>query len=292
MSKPPRLGRGLSALLGEAATAPAAAETRTLPVTALEPGPFQARGAMDPASLDELAASIRQHGVLQPILVRPKPKAPGSYQIIGGERRWRAAQLAQRHEVPVVVRELTDTEAMAAGLVENLQREDLNAVEEAEGYDRLTTQFGLTQQQLAESLGKSRSHIANTLRLLALPERVRDLVREGALSAGHARALLGAPDPVAAALQVVDRGLNVRQAETLAKPAPPAPAPAKAKPGKPAPRDAYAAADVIALERDLERKLGLKVNIVASDKGGRITLSYSSLDQFEHILGLLTQARW
>ncbi len=289
MSKPPRLGRGLSALLGEAATAPASAETRTLPVTALEPGPFQARGPMDQASLEELAASIREHGILQPILVRPKPHAQGSYQIIGGERRWRAAQLAQRHDVPVVVREFTDAEAMAAGLVENLQREDLNAVEEAEGYDRLTTQFGLTQQQLADSLGKSRSHIANTLRLLALPERVRDLVREGALSAGHARALLGAPDPVSAALQVVDRGLNVRQAESLAKPAA---APARERAPKPPQPNAYAAADVVALERDLERKLGLKVSIAASDKGGRITLNYSSLDQFEHILGLLTQARW
>jgi len=149
MTKPPRLGKGLSALLGEAA-APNPDNVRSLPVTALEPSPFQARGPMDPDALEELAASIRQHGVLQPILVRPKPGSPGEYQIIGGERRWRAAQAAPLHEVPVVIRDFDDSAAMAAGLVENLQREDLNALEEAEGYDRLTSQFGLTQLQLSE----------------------------------------------------------------------------------------------------------------------------------------------
>lgn len=281
MSKPPRLGRGLSALLGDAATA-TPDTTRTLPVTALEPGPFQARGAMEPGALEELAASIRRHGVLQPILVRPKPKTPDRYQIIGGERRWRAAQLARRHEVPVVIRAFTDTEAMAAGLVENLQREDLNALEEAEGYGRLQAQFGLTQQELAEAVGKSRPHVANTIRLLDLPVRVQELLREGALSAGHGRALLRLADPVAAALQVVDRGLNVRQTEALAKSPPPPP--------KPAPRDA-GAAEIAALERDLQRRLGFRVTITASGKdAGRVTIQYRSLDQFDQILGLLTKS--
>jgi ParB family chromosome partitioning protein len=279
MSKQPRLGRGLSALLGDVATA-TPETTRNLPVTALEPGPFQARGAMEPAALEELAASIRRHGVLQPILVRPKPKTPDRYQIIGGERRWRAAQLAQKHEVPVVIRAFTDTEAMAAGLVENLQREDLNALEEAEGYGRLQAQFGLTQQELAEAVGKSRPHVANTMRLLELPIRVQELLREGALTAGHGRALLKLPDPVAAALQVVDRGLNVRQAEALAKAPPPKPA------AEPA-----GAAEVAALERDLQRKLGFKVAIAQTGKGaGRITIEYRNLDQFDQILGLLTRS--
>jgi ParB family chromosome partitioning protein len=218
VSKPPRLGRGLSALLGDVAAAPTAnpAGLRQLPVASIEPGPFQPREAMDEAALAELAASVREHGVLQPILVRPLKGQPHRFQIIGGERRWRAAQAAGLHEVPTLVRDFSDREAMAAGLVENLQRQDLNALEEAEGYGRLVEQFGLTQEALAKAVGKSRPHVANTLRLLNLPDRVRDLLREGALTAGHARALLTARDPVALALQVVDRGLNVRQAEALA----------------------------------------------------------------------------
>ena len=194
--KSPRLGRGLSALLGDApAPAPAVGEAlRTLPIEMLEPGPFQPRGAVEPSGLQELAESMREHGVLQPILVREKPGQSGHYQIIGGERRWRAAQLVPLHEVPVVIRDLGDREAMAAGLVENLQRQDLNALEEAEGYRRLLEEFGLTQDKLGQAVGKSRSHVANTLRLLALPDRVRELLRDGALTAGHARALLTAPD--------------------------------------------------------------------------------------------------
>ena len=166
--KPPpsRLGRGLSALIPEPPAATEAAALRTLPVESLEPGPFQPRGGMDKDSLEELAASIREHGILQPILARPKPGSPGSYEIIGGERRWRAAQAARLHEVPGVVRELGDREAMAAGLVENLQRQDLNAMEEAEGYRRLLDEFGLTQEGLGQAVGKSRSHVANTIRLL------------------------------------------------------------------------------------------------------------------------------
>jgi ParB family transcriptional regulator, chromosome partitioning protein len=288
--KGPRLGRGLSALLGETPAAlPAAgpadaasdAAIRALPIEMLEPGPFQPRGPMEPAPLQELADSIREHGVLQPILVRPKPGASGqSYEIVGGERRWRAAQLVPLHEVPVVVRDLGDREAMAAALVENLQRQDLNALEEAEGYRRLIDEFDLTQDALGQAVGKSRSHVANTMRLLALPERVRELLRDGALSAGHARALLAAPNPEALAMQVVDRGLNVRQTEALAA----------AKPRDPtAERPAAAAADpeITALERQLSGRLGLKIAIRQAGRGGQVTIHYRDLDQLDGVIRLL-----
>lgn len=280
--KPMRLGRGLSALLGDA---PAVADPapgnngegfRSLPIDLLEPGPFQPRGPIDPGPLQELAESIREHGVLQPILVREKPGSAGQYQIIGGERRWRAAQLAQLHEVPVVLRNLDDRSAMAAALVENLQRQDLNALEEAEGFRRLTDEFGLTQDQLGQAVGKSRSHVANTLRLLALPERVRELLRDGALTAGHARALLTASEPEVLALQVVDRGLNVRQTEALAA----------AKPRDPAERTAPAP-ETVALERDLSERLGLKVAIKHGGRGGQVLIQYRDLDQLDGLVRLL-----
>jgi ParB family chromosome partitioning protein len=278
MTKPPRLGRGLSSLMGDAPTPATAATPRALPIEALEPSPFQARATPDPAALAELAASIQEHGILQPILVRPKPKAPGRYQILGGERRWRAAQQARLHEVPVVIRELDDRAAMAAGLVENLQREDLNALEEAEGYQRLLGEFGLKQEALGQAVGKSRSHVANTLRLLNLPGRVRDLLRAGTLSAGHARALLGAEDPERLAGLVVVRGLSVRQTEALAAAAPRDPA---------ARRAAKQDADTAALERRLTEKLGLRVGIKSSGKGGQVTIAYADLDQLEGVLRLL-----
>jgi ParB family chromosome partitioning protein len=281
MKKPARLGMGLSALMGEpaapAAAAPAGAP-RTLPIEALEPSPFQARATPDPAALAELAASIQEHGILQPILVRPKPKAPGRYQILGGERRWRAAQQARLHDVPVVIRELDDRAAMAAGLVENLQREDLNALEEAEGYQRLMGEFGLKQEALGQAVGKSRSHVANTLRLLNLPGRVRDLLRAGTLSAGHARALLGAEDPERLAGLVVVRGLSVRQTEALAAAAPRDPAARRAAKQDP---------DTAALERRLTEKLGLRVGIKSDGKGGQVTIAYRDLDQLEGVLRLL-----
>ncbi|MBL6457548.1 ParB/RepB/Spo0J family partition protein [Belnapia sp. T6] len=277
--KAPRLGRGLSALLGDApAEGPASGEAlRTLPIEALEPGPFQPRGPMDHSALQELADSIREHGVLQPILVREKPNHAGTFQIIGGERRWRAAQLIPLHEVPVVIRDLGDREAMAAGLVENLQRQDLNALEEAEGYRRLLDEFGLTQDKLGQAVGKSRSHVANTLRLLGLPDRVRELLRDGALTAGHARALLTAPDPIGLALQIVDRGLNVRQAEAMAA----------AKPRDPAGRPARTEPEVMALERQLSERLGLRVAIRNGGRGGQITISYRDLDQLDGVIRLL-----
>ena len=280
MTKPSALGRGLSALLGDAAAAsPSAPGLRTLQIANIEPGPFQPREALDEATLAELAASIREHGVLQPILVRPVKAQANRYQIIGGERRWRAAQAAGLHEVPALVREFTDREAMAAGLVENLQRQDLNALEEAEGYGRLTEQFGLTQEALARAVGKSRPHVANTLRLLGLPPRVRDLLREGALTAGHARALLTAKDPVGLALQVVDRGLNVRQAEALA---------ANRNVG-PAPRQPKSDAETRALERQITGHLGIKVTIRHGVRGGQVILAYKDLDQLDGLVRLLTK---
>lgn len=279
---PSRLGRGLSALIPDAPAAePAAgAALRVLPVESLEPGPFQPRGGMDKASLEELAASIRENGILQPILARPKPGAPGTYQIIGGERRWRAAQAAQLHEVPVVIRELGDREAMAAGLVENLQRQDLNTMEEAEGYRRLLDEFGLTQEGLGQAVGKSRSHVANTLRLLTLPHEVRNLVSNGVLSAGHARALVTAADPGALAAQIVARGLNVRQAEALAT--------AQGKPKAGAKDRAQRDPDIAALERELTERLGLRVAVKSQGKGGEVVIRYRDLDQLDGLVRLLS----
>jgi ParB family chromosome partitioning protein len=280
---PSRLGRGLSALIpdGPAPTAEQAA-LRTLPVEALEPGPFQPRGGMDKASLDDLAASIREHGILQPILARPKPGAAGVYEIIGGERRWRAAQAAQLHEVPVVIRDLGDREAMAAGLVENLQRQDLNIMEEAEGYRRLLDEFGLTQEGLGQAVGKSRSHVANTLRLLVLPPEVRDLVANGVLSAGHARTLVTAAEPGRLAAQIVARGLNVRQAEALAA--------SQSRPKGAAPERPGRDADVAALERDLTERLGLRISIRHQGKGGEVVIRYRDLDQLDGLVRLLSGA--
>jgi ParB family chromosome partitioning protein len=278
MKKPARLGMGLSALMGDAAAAVSAGGPRTLPIEALEPGPFQARMSPDPAGLEELAASIREHGILQPILVRPKPKAAGRYEILAGERRWRAAQKARLHEVPVVIRDLDDRAALAAGLVENLQREDLNALEEAEGYARLIGEFGLKQDSVAQLVGKSRSHVANTLRLLNLPTRVREMVQAGTLSAGHARALLGAADPERLATIVAAKGLSVRQTEALAAATPRDPSARRA-----AARDP----DLAALERRLTERLGLKVAIRPDGKGGQVTITYRDLDQLDGLLRLL-----
>ena len=274
--KPVRLGMGLSALLGDdQGVTGTTATPQNLPVEALEPGPFQPRGPMDGEALAELTASIQEHGVLQPILVRPKPGAAGTYQIIGGERRWRAAQGARLHEVPVVVRDLDDRAAMAAGLVENLQREDLNALEEAEGYRRLTEEFGLKPEALGGAVGKSRSHVANTMRLLALPGGVRAMLARGSLTAGHARALLTAPEPLRLAELVVTRGLNVRQTEALAAAAD---RPRVARAQDPETR---------ALERELSERLGLRVLIEHRGRAGRVTVAYRDLDQLDGIVRLL-----
>ena len=226
--RPARLGRGLAALFSELPEQEDAA-TRILPLDDLEPGPFQPRTSFDKGALDELAASIKAQGVLQPILVRAHPDNQARYQIIAGERRWHAAGLAGLHEIPVLVRDLSDADAMAAGLVENLQRRDLDAMEEANGIKRLIDEFSLTQDQLGQAIGKSRSHVANSLRLLALPPSVQAHVSAGRLSAGHARAALAHADPERAAEQMIARQLTVRDAERIAAAAP-ARAPRRAAP--------------------------------------------------------------
>ncbi len=285
--KNPKLGRGLAALMGEAVPSAEAGTRddtpiRSLPIDKLEPGPFQPRRNMAPTALAELTDSIRTRGILQPLLARPHPSVGGQFQIIAGERRWRAAQQAGLHDVPVLVRELADTEAMAAALVENLQRQDLNAIEEAEGYKRLLEEFGLTQEQLGEAVGKSRSHIANAIRLLQLPASVRALVQEGKLSAGHARALLAHADPEAAAQLVIARGLNVRQTEGLITNKEVA---SKERPSERTGVDPETAA----LERDLSTRLGLTVQISFDGKGGSVKIQYRSLDQLDGLIALLSR---
>jgi ParB family chromosome partitioning protein len=255
---------------------------RSLPVELLEASPYQPRGAMDPEALDELTASIRARGILQPLLVRPHPVQAGRYQIIAGERRWRASQAAGLHEVPVLIREFTDADTMAAGLVENLQRQDLNPIEEAEGFRRLLDEFGVSQDQLGQAVGKSRVHVSNTLRLLGLPEAVRIELRRGTLSAGHARALLMHPAPEAALATVLARGLNVRQTEALAK----APAAFQAGTGTARQKDPETAT----LERELSERLGLKVEIAFNGKGGSVRIFYRTLDQLDTVLAHLSSA--
>ncbi len=270
----PSLGRGLAALLGDAVPSPGTTRT-SIAVMHLEPGPFQPRTTMDPASLAELTASIQQQGVLQPILARPHPTDAGRFQIIAGERRWRAAQAAGLHEIPVLVRTLTDPQAMAASLVENLQRQDLDAIEEADGYNRLLLEFGLTQEQLGALVGKSRSHVTNTLRLLNLPPTLRAHVQSGALTAGHARALLTHPQPEAAVRTVLARNLTVRQTEALATRPDPKPRP------EPDPEQA-------ALEHDLSKALGLRVKVDVEGQGGTLRIAYRSLDQLDALISKLT----
>ncbi len=282
----PRLGRGLAALLGEDTPAqPKEALIQLLSMDLLSPGPFQPRRQVDPAELAALAASIREQGVLQPILARPDPASSGRYQIIAGERRWRAAQQAGLHEIPALVRALEDTAAMAAALVENLQREDLNPIDEGEGYRRLIEEFSLTQERVADSVGKSRSHVANTMRLLKLPPAVQTELRRGTISAGHARALLAHPDPARAALAVIAQGLNVRQTEAMAS------RQAEAADAAPAPRQPRAKdPDVQALERDLQDRLGLAVSIAARGRGGVLQLTYKSTEQLEGLIALLMRS--
>lgn len=265
------------------ANAPAGAQ-RKLSVDKMTPGKFQPRRHFDDAALDQLADSIGVHGVLQPILVRPLSGT--MFEIIAGERRWRAAQKAQLHEVPVVIQELTDKQALEIALIENLQREDLSAVEEAEGYQRLMDEFGHTQDALATQLGKSRSHVANTMRLLKLPQSVRSMIQNGSLSAGHARALIGAKNPEELADLIQRRGLNVRQIEALVQKS----ADGKLKPNnKKAQRFIQKDVDVLALERLTSDKLGLNVTIDSVGAAGRLTIEYKTLDQLDDLLARLGQ---
>jgi ParB family chromosome partitioning protein len=251
-----------------------------LPIEQLRPSRFQPRHGMTDEGLQELAASIAEKGVLQPVLVRRVAGEPAAFEIIAGERRWRAAQLAQLHEIPALVRDFSDQEAQEVALIENLQRQDLNALEEAEGYRRLMQDYGHTQDDLARSVGKSRSHVANTLRLLTLPDGVKRLLEQGQLTAGHARAVLGCAEPEAVALAAIRRGLNVRQTEALAA----AEKPAEAARRRPPAKDS----DTEALERDLGALLGLSVEIRFRGSGGSLVLHYSTLDQLDDILHRLS----
>jgi len=273
------LGRGLSALIGEEAvpTRGEAKALRTLPTAFLRPNPFQPRKTFAAADLHDLTESVREKGILQPILVRPL--GGESYEIVAGERRWRAAQAAQLHDVPVVVREMSDGEALELAIVENVQRADLNAIEEAAAYHELMDRFSYTQERIAKEVGKSRPHIANTLRLLKLPESVKAMLRDGRLSAGHARTLLNAEDPEARAREIVEGAMNVREAEQRSKP-------------KATKRGGQVREDpnIKDIESSLSNLLGLKVQIVhKGDKGGDIKIRYRTLEQFDELVRRLSR---
>ncbi|MEM7023668.1 MAG: ParB/RepB/Spo0J family partition protein [Pseudomonadota bacterium] len=277
---------GLSALLGDgagtlAAASPAAASQ--VPIELLAPSPLQPRRQFAEQEIEALADSIRSRGVMQPLLVRRAPGDSERYEIIAGERRWRAAQRAGLHELPVVPHDLSDRETLEVALLENVQRQDLTPIEEADGYRRLIDEFGHTQAELAEALGKSRSHIANLLRLLALPPSVRTLLDGGALSAGHARALLMAKDPAALAKTVVAQGLNVRQTEKLVQ----ADKGRTTRTDRALPKDA----DTRALEQDLSTRTGLKVSLKPAGKGGSVTITYRTLDQLDELVARLSADR-
>lgn len=282
------LGRGLSALMGENAEAPVASDSpvpagvQRVPIESLKPNPDQPRKTFRQEDLEELTASIRDKGVLQPILVRSQPGEDGVWQIIAGERRWRASQAARLTEVPVIVNEMDDVEVFEVAIVENVQRADLNPLEEAEAYRVLMERFGRTQDAVAGVVGKSRSHVANTMRLLQLPERVLFYVREGKLSAGHARALINTPDPAELADIAFVNGLSVRETEALARKAVEGPKPAKARAASGGARG-EGTADVAALQQDLADALGLKVQL--ADKGGKgeLTIRYGSLEQLDDL---------
>jgi ParB family chromosome partitioning protein len=297
--KPSPLGRGLSALFGDADTsytakpaapvaakpalAAAAPESKSNPshiaITWLHPGAFQPRRHFDEDTLKELAASIKACGILEPLVVRPVAGHEESFEIIAGERRWRAAQIAGLHEVPVIVRNLTDREALEFGIIENVQRQDLSPLEEAEGYKRLMDEFQHTQANLSKIIGKSAGHIGNTLRILSLPQAVRQMIERGELTLGHARPLIPAKDPLALAEIVVKKGLNVRQTEALAKrEQETAKDPAKEK------QETDIDLAVSSLEKDLQRVVGLKIKITPKGTGGAFTLFYQDLDQLDLII--------
>ncbi len=282
-----RLGRGLAALIGEmdqplpvGSARPSINPDRMVPIEFVARNPRNPRRYFDEAELQDLAGSVRQHGIVQPVVVRTA--GADRYEIIAGERRWRAAQLAGLTEIPVIVRDVDDRTALELAIVENVQRADLNPLEEALGYEQLIAEHGYTQNDLGEIIGKSRSHVANSLRLLKLPDPVRDMLAEGTLSAGHARALVSTPDPVALAKTIATRGLSVRDAERLAQNQ----IKAQSEPAATAQRETKDS-DTIALERSLSDRLGLSVAISHKGAGGQIRISYKSLDQLEEICRLL-----
>jgi ParB family chromosome partitioning protein len=284
------LGRGLSALMSDVNTpveAPKSALSPTdytVPTGQIYPNPDQPRRTFDDQSMDDLTASIAEKGIIQPLIVRLKPSENGSYEIVAGERRWRAAQRAQLHDVPVIVREFTDLEVLEVAIIENIQRSDLNAIDEAAGYKQLMEKFGRTQEDMGKALGKSRSHIANSVRLLTLPASVQSLLQNGTLSAGHARTLIGHPDADKLAAEIVKKGLSVRDAEKLVKTSK---NPNKSRTsGKTVTKDA----DTVQIENDLSAHLGLKVNIAhaAGRENGQVVLNYRDLEQLDDLLRLLS----
>jgi ParB family chromosome partitioning protein len=266
------------------AVAPLRSGDTDVPIDKVFANPDQPRRTFVEKDLEDLTASIAEKGVIQPLIVRPDPNNLGGYQIVAGERRWRAAQRAKLHSIPVLIRELTDTEVLELAIIENIQRADLNAMEEAMGYRQLMDKFGHTQEKMAEALGKSRSHIANLLRLLNLPLEVQEYLQNGQISAGHARALVPANDPVALAREIMSKGLSVRQAEALAK--------AK-KPGVKQKRQLKPAkdADTRAIENDLTAHLGVKVSIdhKAGGQSGELRIKYTDLEQLDGLCQLLSQ---
>ncbi|MDF1802192.1 ParB/RepB/Spo0J family partition protein [Thalassovita sp.] len=287
-TKPRGLGRGLSALMADVSVnepiqneAGARRSDMMIPIEKIFPNPDQPRRTFTSEQLDELAASIKEKGVIQPLIVRDRPGHGGEFEIVAGERRWRAAQMAQLHQIPVLVREFSDTEVLEVAIIENIQRADLNAVEEAAGYRQLMEKFGHTQEKLSEVLGKSRSYIANLVRLLNLPEEVQEFVRDGKLSAGHARALITSDDPVSLARRVISGGLSVREAEKLAKSPKKETETAPKTPRVKADKDA----DTRALEGDLSANLGMKVLIdhSAGQESGKLTISYNNLEQLDEV---------
>jgi len=287
-AKNQRLGRGLAALMGEgyeeSAVRTSSNNDRQLPIEFLRPSANNPRSNFDDAAIDELAKSIREKGVIQPILVRQINDRNDSYEIVAGERRWRAAQKAGIHAVPVVIKVLNDREAMEIALIENIQRENLNAIEEAVAYEHLRKEYSYTQETLADVLGKSRSHVANTLRLLNLPETVQEYVRDGELTAGHVRTLLTTENPLELAKKILAEGLSVRGAERIARQVAGKPRPLKKLHTSVASAETSKDADTVALEKALTDVLGLKVEIEhAGDKGGCVTISYKTLEQLDVI---------
>jgi len=260
-----------------------AAADGKVPIEFVSPNPRNPRRNFAEADLTDLTQSIREHGIVQPVVVRPSPTQSGRYEIIAGERRWRAAQRAGLAEIPVIVREVSDRTALELAIIENVQRADLNPVEEAQGYQQLIEEHGYSQADLGQVIGKSRSHVANTLRLLRLPDVIRGMLVDGALSAGHARTLVTAEDPAGLAKRIVEEGLSVRQAEALAQM--PAAAQREARPAAPAEKDA----DTLALEKLLSDVVGMKVTITHKGGGGELRVAYRTLEQLDDICRRLKQ---
>ena len=292
-----RLGRGLAALIGDDAAFSVGDQAgdeggnrlgvREVPIEFLRPNPFQPRNVFRDEDLKDLTESVREKGILQPIVVRPVDGAADAFEIVAGERRWRAAQKAMLHQVPILVKELTDAESLEIAIIENVQRADLNAVEEAAGYERLMSQFDYTQDQLSKIIGKSRSHVANTLRLLTLPETVRDLISQGEMTAGHARPLIGHELAESLARQIVAKGLSVREAEALARKPGTDKATDKADgraPGRDKSGGTEKDADTRALEQNISDALGLKVDLLHhGDVGGEVRVHYKTLEQLDEV---------